>query len=803
MSDCDDEDTDIEELHPEQIVIPPQLSQRRVVVPETVATDLDFTRFCSQQNPLPATPRSPRVLSEVLANGKRAHIIIKDDPEVEKAQDELFRTTVIGALNPTTSPQCREDIKITLDIMLHAKEALNNKRTENESEFALYRNQHLRRNDIDDRVLIGKCVASRKRNVFITTEEEREILYQCMANDLASTNIALTYSDVCELQAGKSGAVLHVKLKYRSVVGLVPDSSLDKHIRIAQELVAQCFPQNTHDMTVLVSDPIVKLARTNPERSQPLLCKTMYLIWPYIVIHEIFPFIIFWKTLDMRISAQDPFYSNVVDAHLVSTSQLRLRRAGCHRVTACKYCKVPKAQPISSAACADFEFSESDISDYEAPVAPLNRTGSFSSSLSLSQQSNSRSSENSRSQSPFQTCYHCIKGKVVSAYEVLHSYGYVSDNTNVINKRFFDTMPMLEQLQYSCIVRTQEQQDKDEQEDVCFQVPEDAPGPDDRSHAAGGCPQDVVKTNCGGSIGYGCNFILYASEAKRMRQFATAKTNEVLSPQMRPDLFALCTRVIRTVNPIYQYLVASHITLRHAKKDICVNVQGKNMRFCFLHGSEHPNNRIYFVIRPRTNSVTVQCFFEECTRIMGIHAKIEKFKIHKSRGKRFGSAAGAGITANLIPPKENLLPEQIEAITFTKAEISVDSGWRVPLHEALHMVYMGKKRNEHRFRTPQVHQVVQTTNLEQEPRIYDRATGVDLPRSLIPQTLEQKIEYLATQRITAPSTFRSYDTEPGYVPFIRPIAAQNTAYMPPTARQSREERQREYERIRLQNKTRS
>jgi len=116
---------------------------------------------------------------------------------------------------------------------------------------------------------------------------------------------------------------------------------------------------------------------------------------------------------------------------------------------------------------------------------------------------------------------------------------------------------------------------------------------------------------------------------------------------------------------------------------------------------------------------------------------------------------------------------------------------------------MGKKRNEHRFRTPQVHQVVQTTNLEQEPRIYDRATGVDLPRSLIPQTLEQKIEYLATQRITAPSTFRSYDTEPGYVPFIRPIAAQNTAYMPPTARQSREERQREYERIRLQNKTRS
>ncbi len=790
----EDEVSEVSQIH---ITIPS--IPRRIIPLDVQGGDADFSAFCSQptQRNVPRTPRSPRILSQVLANGKRAHIIIKEDPEIEKEQEEFFRATVLGALSPEATPQCREDMVIALDVMKAAKEKYTNKRSEGEGELA---NLRARNTNVRTGILIGQFVTTRKRDIFAATEEEQDMIYQCLANDLASENIAMTYSDVVELKAGTSGATLFAKLNYRSVVGLVPDTSLDKHIAIAQELVSHCFPENTRNLTALVSEPRVRIAKT--ERMAPLVCKTMYLIWPYIVIHDMRQFLVFWKTLDMRISAQDPFYSNIVDAHIDASTRVRIRKIGCYRVTRCKHCKPITAPIVTSSTLADFDFSDSDTSDVETNTPTRNNSLS---SLSLSQQS--QTSENSRSQSPFQTCYHCVKGKVISPYETLQHYAYlnIASTTQGLNKNFFLDMPMLEQLQYSCIVRTQQEQDENNQESVKFQIPDDAPNPQDRSHTMSGCPQDIMQRDCDNkSIGYGCNFILYATEAKKMRQLANAKTNEMLIPQMRPDLFMLCTKVIRTVNKVYEHLVASQITIRHGKNDIFVNVQGKNQKFCFLYGAEHVDNRVAFVIRPKSNSVFVQCFFPECQRIMNVHSKIQSFNIHSSRSKRYGSAAGSGTKTNLVPPKESLLPEQVAAIDQTKVEISVISGWRIPLHEAVNLVYMGKKTNECKFKPPKKTVISRicsgNDNLEHEPKIYDTATGVDLPRSLIPQSLANKVEYLATQNIAPPSSLKTYHTQPGYVPSVQPSGICVVGYALPDARKSQEERRQEYFKIRAQNK---
>jgi len=794
--------------------------------------------------------RKQRVMCSqvLLPGGKRAHIFIKTDPEVEREQDEEFRAQALQAVSGSdVSEQCRQDVEQTLQIMREAKDAWQDKRLEAEGAFGKFISTSGAACRTAKSMLIGQGLLFRKRNLYSDSVDKRNMLVQSLAEDLSNKTIAFTFCDVVDLIPNKSGCSLHVRLKYCSTESLPLDSNLDQHIAVARNLAMECFPNKEKNVVCLASEPYLKLARTKPDSAQPLLCRTMHLIWPHIVVYDARELIVFWRTFDMRLSAEYPFYSNIVAVHLeskkVDPCRVRLRMLGSYRVLQCKHCRqldTPMIKNSEVSPHGDFEVSDSDFTDQEneesssftPPTTPPTASPSLSqrslsypssnntpasilqslSQHSLSSNSNSRSRSKSAndltrsySGSGFNTCFHCIRGHIVCPYGVLKPYAFYDASLNVLDKTSFRELPVIEQLQKCSIAHVKyrsnvtalsnlsDNEGEQEEEIKQFVIPEDAPAVEDRSHTRSGCPPDLLAQDRSGQIGYGCNHILYESEFKEMKRRANALNNQSFTPYMRPDLFSLCTQVVRSVHEVYKYVVASHITIATKKKKIYVSIQGKNQRYCLLHEGMHDDSRVTFTIDPTKYSISVQCFHPVCRALVKEHLNYVLFNIQTKLYKRDGAAGGKRMNISK-PTQMNLTPEQIIILESMRVIIPVESGWRAPLYAAVGLIDMGPKpksaRPMHTLGGPPL---ASKSGILEEPLRRDPETNMMLPRSMIHLPISQKLEYLNAHRTVIKAQTLSFSTAPSQVGHVHPVVT--TSPFAISERPSRQERELQFKKL--------
>ncbi len=756
----------------------------RAAFHDTSATD--FAQICSTPNyfsipissqlspptlnSVPPTKRrtstqqsQTKVITQTLAGGKRVHMLIKDDPDVAHAQDEEFYLIAKQAVAGShVSHKSREDVNAAIEAMKCAKETWKNKRLEGEGETASFLKKQ-RPKENDESVQIAQCNSLRRRSVLVSSKAQHEQFIACVARDLAvKNNIAMAFSEKFELVPRKFGAALHVQLKYRSTFSLPTDDDIDEHIMIAHALMKDCYPKEIHALVVLCSDIYMKLAEELQTTSEPLLCKTVHLIWPAIVVYDIRQLIVFWKTLDCRISNVCPLYSNIVEFQTIGKNCLRMRMMGNYKVIRCIYCRSADSNQASKYtgypdSCSDLSDNDQQEDRYMPSFSPPSQRNSFSqntaSSLlqSLSQNSlssqNSKSTTSSRSDYGINTCVHCSKGRMVVPNGVLNMYAVLEGN--VLNKELHQSMSLEDQLGYSLIARPCFEDDEDwsKNREAEFILPKDAPAPDDRSPAVSGCPNAILLENKKqqDQFGLSCDFVLYASELRAMKAMCKSKSHEKLSPAMRPELFVLCNKVVQSTHEKYAHVVATQITIAHSKKIIYVNVKGKNQRFCFLHGREHEEDRIFFTIIPKSCMVRVQCYNANCKKILSLEMAHIAYKCQMTRRKRDGAAGGHG--ANVPRPRESLTEENILALELMKADISVESGWREQLYEALGQTYMGKKKRAPKIQHLGPLQCKQPSDLtdnvvEPEEEVMDKSLMIKVPRSLIHESWQNKIDYL-------------------------------------------------------------
>ncbi len=407
----DEEDQD-EEEEEQQVPGMVAFSQLSVHIPDNDAKD--FAAFCPQATKNGKKQKKPEQAQQsrsrlspthhhtLTLGGKRVHITIKADPEAEKKQDEEFRQNVRSAVQHA-SDEVRTEVHFILVNMQAEKRVWSDKRLEAEGEVGKFlehwtqTSRRTKQQHQNKSTVVASCNSARhKHTLHLSSHASYVNFMRAIATDLSSSNVALSvYDDVIlnNTEQERTGCALHVKLKYHTKMGLPSDEQLDQHISMAYNLVREMFPLMPADMIQVValrSSSVLRASRTKPSTSLPLLCQTMHLIWPKIVLYEAEKFLCFWETLASRLAFEFPFLQDVVDVHL-EKNRLRMRQLGSYQLKKCPHCQITKNASLNHTrdgreqqeAEREFETSDSDFEQTSDEAIEEEKQQEASSSSSL------------------------------------------------------------------------------------------------------------------------------------------------------------------------------------------------------------------------------------------------------------------------------------------------------------------------------------------------------------------------------------------------------------------------------------
>jgi len=687
-------------------------------------SDLTQTQQSSKRPRENEEPNNQFTQSIVLEGGKRMRVTVDEngnqrvesfhDESAAREEEEQQRTAL---REHVTLEHVKEEYyrwaNSLIEMTRYARTKLRAKRAEvNGSLFKYHQQCKTKKSYVEEKL----AFTSTSGWIATTPIQYRTRYLPCIANDV-DANIITSLVECVAIQGKFKSVKLCAKLNYGSFVRLPSEEELTQHICVAWRLAHECFPiqAKSHPgisdaVYVCTSTPKLKYTNDSKRDKIPMLRTTVQLVWPCISVHDIHHLKTFWMTLDIRLGSQNAFFANIVDQSILKKQHITLRALHAQKVISCRRCVE------STKALVDYE------SSCDEHVEETNL------------------------QKNITLCHYCLAGKVVLPIVCKpFAYVHVSETALVANlsscwenpivdTKSFAEKSTLEQLLTMSIVADNDEDGQSplvpELED--FQRPLDAPDWEEQLCANVASSQFGCKNH---ELG-----ILYTQEMQPIRQLSTRVSNTRITPQTHPDIFQICNKVIHTIGDgFYNYLIGADITINHTKNMIFINVQGKNQRYCLLNGANHPQNRIYFIIRPKMFVVSVHCYDKYCMKILALHAKWQQFLQSVKRRKDPSKKV-------LSEPKERLTPEQEAKLQIMRADISVASGWREPLYAILGLEYTGKKKNSMPLLASTTIPPPSRDAHTYEPLIMDAQTGMRLPRSLILSSLPNKLQFLKENR---------------------------------------------------------
>jgi len=504
--------------------------------------------------PPPSLSQLGRVLSQKLPNGSFLRYQIERDVHAELADAEQQRVALEKNMEIAEVRAIYKHQTLIFHTQHHrGLQKQRAKHSESEGLIAAYC-QKLQKETYP--VIIAKTATLKEIRIPSTDYWHTEMLPR-LASDL-DKGILSTLVERPKIET--DGVRLCVRLRYCTFVEL-NESAQERHLRIAADLAMECFPnQDPTSYTMYVAASTtgkITYHRHRPQECLHMCSYSFQLIWPAMPVIRQSRFLrLFWMALDLRIRKQDAFYANVVDHRVYhpKDNTARLQALYAHKSTPC----IP---------CRDFANdgrNVEEIGDYESSMDDDNE-------------------DMYRGRSEAGLC-DCTKGKKIAPYSYdLHEIfrrneqntEWEIEQTNFNETKGEREVSTLEKLRNMSIVPSRENRIGP---DIVFHIPSDSPDLHDTSVAI----QDSPK-------------VFEHNEQKTLQR---QRSSELVDRQQHPEVYTLCDNVIRLVSPpIYTDLVSQRVTLQHKSKMIFVDVQGRNRRYCFLHGGEH-HKSIYFIIQP-------------------------------------------------------------------------------------------------------------------------------------------------------------------------------------------------------------
>jgi hypothetical protein len=146
-----------------------------------------------------------------------------------------------------------------------------------------------------------------------------------------------------EVSYNSNGIRCYFEIDYRSFVRFPTSEEMTQHAIIAFKLMKERFPLANHTCYVGKCDPKVKLAKKKKEEEEdekpvpPKLAMGVHIVFPHIVSKtpEIKQCV---YDLDLKITAEDPFFAHSVDNQSVHREDATLRPLFTYRLDECGGC---------------------------------------------------------------------------------------------------------------------------------------------------------------------------------------------------------------------------------------------------------------------------------------------------------------------------------------------------------------------------------------------------------------------------------------------------------------------------------
>lgn len=530
------------------------------------------------------------------------------------------------------------------------------------------------------------------------------------------------------------GVRLFTKFCYDSFEGLPNQAMIQKHICVAHMLARECFPSLPSELYLAVAHRWTGHVRYNNNArntTMPLIRCQLAMVWPHIVVHDPEELMCFYTTLNMRLTTLNADYQNPVDSSVLvmEKSRASLQTIFSHKVVNCKNCRTLSVQ------LADYESSDEDQITRDK----------------FQQTSSANSRRRSGAQQQRHTKDDCVcKGSKLKIKEspTVYLCDVVFCPTTKEARLVTVDRSTLQSLDLHAIIP--QQFDEDASKHLRFVRPEDAPK-----------ATDPIAWMPSRHSPFGKDLLLLCAHDNNKDLKALlklTKTTERMLPAKNTELYELCTKLVRSVgstpeakqpNGAYANVVIQNITRNKSKGILYVNVQGRNARFCYLHGADHiaEDARVYFVIRPIYYSVNAYCNNPSC------QTKITAYFdcMRKQHDRRLGKKSKKAKVDDDNDAAFFEIPEHDREMIRTKMhfEVSIESN----LRDQLMMLVLEKHYNG---------PTIQAITLQQKPaaavQLQDRkhdfdpdsssdmeddvVLGVKLPRHLLDAPYATKCAYM-------------------------------------------------------------
>lgn len=355
---------------------------------------------------------------------------------------------------------------------------------------------------------------------------------------------------VNEIASNTVGVRVFFELDYRSL-RTPPAADQLQHVRIASQVVQDCFPG--HDCSAYVA--VSSLAKIKKLEGQPCVAFGLHIIFPAIsVTTDVLRRL--GLLLDARITCACSGYAQIVDSQSVHKASASLRLIYAHKYQACQYCSTAATTNKPKDAAA--EWVEDPRSLYIAPPAVTPAAEVMGDDCDFC---------SNRRKIACPSVY--IPSYIMLADGSIH-YLSVEEKKNLRMCRQYSIVPD----QMGHIPLCHEPHDMPTVTDVCPRGP-----------------------------------VVFKKESRLFKGFTSRKGTKEVSGA-NSTAFGL----IRKVLTKFPNHVDTSIDRVHISKEstILVNLKGKNSRFCPTVNRNHSSNRVYIRIDLKRRSASVHCYAATC-----------------------------------------------------------------------------------------------------------------------------------------------------------------------------------------------
>ena len=399
-----------------------------------------------------------------------------------------------------------------------------------------------------------------------------------------------------EIAYNCDGVRLFFELDYRCKQQLPDSTTIDKHLKIIRQVVADMFTCE-FVMHVAMCQPKLKTNKSG----ESCLAFGLHVVFNGIVCYTAL-IKRCGELIDTKITEDDPVWAGVVDTGSVHHKHASLRMIYACKIEQCQFCnkynyntssfsgnitsgnystkKMKKRRKVWNEKSRNVESLDGFLSDNE-----------FDEKEDIGLEFEAEADE---------MCYIHDKPLLLALYDCDQCVNGVSQNTSIYTPMMsfnkdgqvdygIQTAPILHQLLWMSINPMTE-----------------GPG---RFTTNIRIPQDMPNILDSRPIGN----ILYKQERQIISRSKSYNTLQVIK---YADIYRKMTSVIRELLPQMRCVLIANIRFNVDKKSLYIDLRSTGSRYCPLHGGEHTSNRVYFVLMICSGQIFLNCYNKECRDVL-------------------------------------------------------------------------------------------------------------------------------------------------------------------------------------------